>query len=159
MTDYLQDENEHPFGALPYYRFSREELEIFVAHDLSKSAWRLYVHLCLNCDISKGKSHKKSYKELAKLLRVHRETLMRAFADLSEVGLINFTKGKKDLTPSCELPYLLEGRARIALRAEESREKKRLAAFNSEREQIERQLGRILPESYLGRLRRKHGLE
>lgn len=142
-------ENEDPL-ALAYIKLHQFALEMFVKHDIGKTAMRVYLFLCFNSLVAQGVSHKTPYAAIANYLGLSVRVVYRAISDLKDAGLIT-VRHHGDLV--CDLPLVRLANVEAHQRGKEAREKADAKAFDKEVAKYEAVLNRNLTSNERDRLR------
>ena len=108
------------WSALNFGLIDQEALKTIIEKGLSRPAILIYCFMTLNCDVIRGRSHQLEINELSKKLNVHRTTIVRAWTELSDAGLIKPRKGGL----SFDLPHVAAARAQAKTKGEEKRIKR-----------------------------------
>lgn len=148
-VDYLGEDNDL---SLVYVKVHRCVLEAFVAHNLSKTAMKVYLYLCFNAIVYKGVSFRTPYKDIADYLSLSVRSIYHAVSDLQDAGLI-LIRHHGDLV--CDIPALLLANAEARQRGQINRQKADDAVFQEEVDKHEFVLGRSLSSNERRRLRQR----
>lgn len=158
------------YGHLFYTKIYERDLELFITHDVSKHAQRLYIFFSLQHNTYNELTDHLNDQEIAEQLETHRTTIMRARAELEDAGLI---VQDTDSINAQKYRYHLPHKAKIDRKAARKREenkqaeeknraqadmKKREKAYAKKRAEIETHLKRRLAHSEIQNLRERFEL-
>ena len=152
--DFLSDDNT--WGAMPYFRYTRDEHQKIVESELSPTAHNLYIHMRLNCDTNRGISHTINYTELETLFDKNRTTLRRALIELEHKGFIQPRRIRDGETYN--LPFAVEANVVAGESAKKRKVKEAERKFVAAKENMENVLCRRLSQSEVKRLKERLGI-
>ena len=148
----------HEFGHLFYTKFYEADLRLFIEHDLSKHAQRLYLFYGLNWHTYTEFTEPLTDQEIADKLGTHRTTIMRARAELEDAGLIVPDELTITQAHSYHLPHRAKVDSHAAKQKKENVQKQQEQEFAKRRTIVEDALNRRLHPPELLALKRKFGL-